>query len=112
MNFCLIFVSEPVNTAPEIVDTTTDYFSVLGDTLELPCVASGSPRPVYTWTKDGFPILITPGGRFELRGGNLVISSMQIEDGGHYVCEANNELRTATASRYVNVRRKYTEKMV
>ena len=73
--------------------------------MELPCVASGYPLPTYQWTKDGVPV--TPGDSRSLRGGNLLLSNVQLENAGRYDCEAVNDLGAVSTTRNVIVRGTY-----
>uniref|UniRef100_A0A0R3RPN8 Hemicentin-1 n=1 Tax=Elaeophora elaphi TaxID=1147741 RepID=A0A0R3RPN8_9BILA len=52
-------------------------------TLTLECIASGNPKPMIVWKRDG-RLLPTSGSRF-------VITSSKVSDGGRYTCEARNE---------------------
>ena len=51
------------------------------DTKLLLCVASGNPKPSYTWKKDG--VVIQQG-----QESNYTITSAKKEDKGQYTCEA------------------------
>ncbi|XP_041470660.1 Down syndrome cell adhesion molecule homolog isoform X2 [Lytechinus variegatus] len=98
----VLHVAEPVNTAPELIQSKSDFTLRVGETVELPCVASGYPLPTYQWSKDG--ALITPGDTRSFRGGNLLLSNVQLDNAGRYDCEAVNELGTVSTTRNVIVR--------
>ena len=51
------------------------------DTKLLLCVASGNPKPSYTWKKNGVIIQ-------QHQGSNYTITSAKKEDRGQYTCEA------------------------
>ena len=51
------------------------------DTRLLLCIASGNPKPSYTWKKDG--VVIQQG-----LDSNYTITSAKKEDKGQYTCEA------------------------
>uniref|UniRef100_A0A8C3XUU2 Hemicentin-2 n=3 Tax=Chelydra serpentina TaxID=8475 RepID=A0A8C3XUU2_CHESE len=60
----------------------------------LPCEASGIPRPVVTWQKEG--ISIPAGAGFKvLPNGHLHLSRASVEDAGVYLCVAQNPSGTA-----------------
>ncbi|EMP34679.1 Hemicentin-2 [Chelonia mydas] len=60
----------------------------------LPCEASGIPRPVVTWQKEG--ISIPAGAGFKvLPNGHLHLSRASEEDAGVYLCVAQNPSGTA-----------------
>ena len=59
---------------------------ILGEELELVCVASGSPAPTYTWLRDAHNFTsqtITSGPLMRIR-------RVKKEDEGEYTCIANN----------------------
>lgn len=58
--------------------------------LVIDCRATGYPRPVYSWTKDGQKLSndrIVPNGN-----GSLVVKEARKSDGGRYSCIASNDL--------------------
>ena len=57
----------------------------LGQTLTLRCGATGDPRPVITWSKEGGQL---PAGRSVVSNGQLTIRNVVIQDLGQYVCTA------------------------
>ena len=64
--------------------------------LQLTCEASGQPRPIITWSKDGVQ-QSSAGNRFE-------ISSIKKSQEGTYTCTADNQVKDAkTASARVTV---------
>lgn len=52
--------------------------------LVLECVVTGNPSPVVKWLKDGRELPLAP--RLRLVHSNLVLSDVQISDGGRYTC--------------------------
>ena len=54
------------------------------------CNQEASPRPKFTWKKDG-NVLGTGGRRRIFDTGNLVISPVSRDDEGTYVCQASNQ---------------------
>ena len=56
-----------------------------GDTLTLNCSATGDPRPVISWKRQGAAL---PVGRSHRTNGALVIKDLKQEDAGNYICVA------------------------
>ncbi|XP_031788412.1 neural/ectodermal development factor IMP-L2 isoform X2 [Nasonia vitripennis] len=67
------------------------YFSEMGSTVELPCEASGKPRPhVYWLDGEGNPLM---DPRFAVQpDGNLLISNIRWQDMDGYKCIAKSPL--------------------
>ena len=59
----------------------------IGDTLTLNCSATGDPKPVISWRKQGGHL---PVGRNQQINGALVIRDFTEEDAGHYICTATS----------------------
>jgi hypothetical protein len=57
---------------------------MVGQTLELECVAEGVPRPKYLWFKGQTPLV-------NERGSKLIIKNVNLDHGGVYLCRAENE---------------------
>ena len=58
-----------------------------GDTLTLNCSATGDPRPVISWKRQG---AILPVGRSDRTKDALVLRDIKKEDAGIYVCVATS----------------------
>ncbi|XP_008316916.1 contactin-4 [Cynoglossus semilaevis] len=59
------------------------------------CEAQGHPPPIYRWKQNDSFILLRPGSRYSLVGGNLHISHLnKEEDVGIYQCLASNSFGT------------------
>jgi len=54
------------------------------------CIADGSPRPVYGWTKDELPMPTVPDAA--VTTGLLKIQNVELADAGVYRCIASNRL--------------------
>ncbi|NXK97014.1 HMCN1 protein, partial [Formicarius rufipectus] len=68
---------------------------VVNDPIVLPCEATGTPRPVITWQKEGINI-ITSGSSFVLLpSGSLQVARAAVEHAGTYMCVAQNPAGTA-----------------
>ncbi|CAG9770577.1 unnamed protein product [Ceutorhynchus assimilis] len=94
----LIKVAPIFTVQPENVDT------LIGDTIKLLCVASGTPVPHITWFKDDLEVLPndervyynSDRTAFELK-------NAKESDSGLYVCEARNDLGSREVSAKVVV---------
>ena len=58
-----------------------------GSSLTLECQASGNPEPTITWKKENSML---PSGLNLASGPAVVLSAVEREDGGLYVCMADN----------------------
>ncbi|XP_071452262.1 neogenin isoform X2 [Hetaerina americana] len=78
---------------------------VKGRTVVLDCAASGNPRPVITWLKDGVAIDMTfLDSRLMIVGsGSLQIERVQEDDDGTYQCRAENKEDSVDASASLQV---------
>nr|XP_023021293.1 peroxidasin [Leptinotarsa decemlineata] len=77
--------------------------ALVGSTIELPCRATGDPRPGITWQKDGSSMQRT--GRFKVtHNGNLYIYKVGPEDQGRYECTALNDYGRDSAAGYLTVK--------
>ena len=58
-----------------------------GDTLTLNCSATGDPRPVISWKRQGAAL---PVGRIYGKEGALILRDLRREDAGNYICVATS----------------------
>ena len=88
-------VYEPFGTKlPDIILTPQDTNRVrVGGNLTLECVANGAPVPLVSWEKFGGTL---PEKRSIQIYGNLILTNIQLEDKGTYVCRAENGPGQAT----------------
>lgn len=56
-----------------------------GETAVMECIASGSPKPRLTWTKDGGRLEATERHFFTADNQLLIIVKAKTEDAGRYV---------------------------
>ena len=61
--------------------------------VSITCRATGQPLPTITWSK---AVGNVPEKRTEVKNGNLTIYSLTKNDGGTYICKAENILGSAT----------------
>lgn len=80
-----------------------DKETVSGETTVLECMASGSPKPRLTWSKDGGPLLATERHFFTADNQLLIIVHTKTSDAGRYECEMSNSLGTERDSSMVTV---------
>uniref|UniRef100_A0A8D2B1F2 Immunoglobulin superfamily member 10 n=1 Tax=Sciurus vulgaris TaxID=55149 RepID=A0A8D2B1F2_SCIVU len=67
------------------------YVVFAGDSLDLPCHATGTPDPSVSWVLPGSSVLgQSSGGKHLLDNGTLRILEVAPEDQGHYRCVAAN----------------------
>jgi len=59
----------------------------VGDTITLNCSAIGDPRPVISWKRQGAAL---PVGRSHKMNDALVLTDLQKEDAGNYICVATS----------------------
>ena len=59
----------------------------IGDTLTLNCSATGDPRPVVSWKRQGAAL---PVGRSQRKEGALILRDFRREDAGIYICVATS----------------------
>lgn len=68
------------------------------DDLRLHCNASGDPKPMITWSKDGTPLLQNSSSSAVLQ-----IPNLRQRDAGTYTCTATNKAGSASHSMVVRV---------
>ena len=79
----LVVVTLPLFT----VKPPGKVFADTGDTLTLNCSATGDPRPVISWRRQGAAL---PVGRSEKRNDALILRDLKEEDAGIYICVATS----------------------
>lgn len=88
---------------PSFVKAMKDKETRSGETAVLECLASGSPKPKLTWTKDGGPLIATERHFFTVDNQLLIIVQTQVSDSGEYTCEMSNTLGTERDSSYLTI---------
>ncbi|KAM4861104.1 hemicentin-1 [Thomomys bottae] len=62
----------------------------VGQRVDMPCNAQGSPSPVITWLKGGRTVLVDGEQHLSNPDGTLSISHVLLSDAGVYTCAATN----------------------
>uniref|UniRef100_A0A8C1GCZ4 Hemicentin-1 n=1 Tax=Cyprinus carpio TaxID=7962 RepID=A0A8C1GCZ4_CYPCA len=75
--------------------------AVLDSSINIECVASGSPPPQLNWLKNGLPLPVSSQIRLLSAGQVLRIARAQVSDGGSYTCVASN--RAGVDNRHYNL---------
>ncbi len=83
-----------IGVAPTIVVQPTDLAVAVGDVAILSVAADGTEPLMYQWSLNGTNVL-------EGTSGELVITNVQLADGGSYAVEVSNAFGTATSSNAV-----------
>uniref|UniRef100_A0A3B3BIE7 Hemicentin 1 n=1 Tax=Oryzias melastigma TaxID=30732 RepID=A0A3B3BIE7_ORYME len=63
--------------------------AVLDTSVSIQCVAAGTPLPQLHWLKNGLPLPVSSHVRL-LSAGQVLITRIQVSDGGKYTCVASN----------------------
>uniref|UniRef100_A0A8C6W1G7 Hemicentin 2 n=1 Tax=Nannospalax galili TaxID=1026970 RepID=A0A8C6W1G7_NANGA len=77
--------------------------AITGQTLDLPCQASGSPMPTIEWLQNGRPAEELAGVQLASQGTILHISRVELGHAGLFACQATNDAGTAGAEVEVSV---------
>ncbi|CAD5122650.1 DgyrCDS11058 [Dimorphilus gyrociliatus] len=67
------------------------YQKQVGDTISIPCEATGDPTPTIKWQKQNGQL--DPEKKL-IEDSRLVITYLSMDDSGYYECEASNEVAT------------------
>ncbi|XP_052121431.1 hemicentin-1 isoform X3 [Frankliniella occidentalis] len=93
-----------VQDPPHIVgESVMELVANVGDVVRLPCDATGEPSPEFIWSHNydylTFNDHILPGTNSD----GLVITSVNISDGGEYLCSAVNDAGSANKTITITV---------
>uniref|UniRef100_A0A3B4Z1V9 Hemicentin-1 n=1 Tax=Stegastes partitus TaxID=144197 RepID=A0A3B4Z1V9_9TELE len=81
--------------------TVEELITVLDSSVNIECVATGSPLPQLNWLRNGLPLPVSSHIRLLSAGQVLRISRIQVSDGGSYTCVASN--RAGVDNRHYNL---------
>lgn len=76
---------------------------IVGESIVLECMASGSPRPKLLWRKNGSPLQVIERHFFTAEDQFLVIVNTVASDTGNYECEMSNSLGSIVGASYLTV---------
>ncbi|XP_054626908.1 contactin-3-like isoform X2 [Dunckerocampus dactyliophorus] len=74
---------------PQWIQTMKDTALAIEENLDWECRASGKPKPLYTWLKNGQQLISQD--RILMKDGALSVSVLTLSDAGMYQCVAENE---------------------
>uniref|UniRef100_A0A3Q1B6M5 Hemicentin-1 n=1 Tax=Amphiprion ocellaris TaxID=80972 RepID=A0A3Q1B6M5_AMPOC len=90
---------------PPVIDgnsgTVEELTTVLDSSVNIECVATGSPLPQLNWLRNGLPLPVSSHVRLLSAGQVLRITRVQVSDGGSYTCVASN--RAGVDNRHYNL---------
>uniref|UniRef100_A0A3B3D722 Obscurin, cytoskeletal calmodulin and titin-interacting RhoGEF a n=1 Tax=Oryzias melastigma TaxID=30732 RepID=A0A3B3D722_ORYME len=91
--------STPAWNPPDFVEILANCTAELGQTVKLACKATGVPKPVITWYKDGRQVEADPHHIIiEDPDGSctLILDNMTADDSGQYMCFATSSAGNAS----------------
>uniref|UniRef100_A0A4W3HDX5 DS cell adhesion molecule like 1 n=1 Tax=Callorhinchus milii TaxID=7868 RepID=A0A4W3HDX5_CALMI len=100
-NGARLSVSDPMESAPTVLDSFKSREVWTGRSVELPCAASGYPNPAIRWLKDSRPLPVD--SRWTKRITGLTITGLRVEDSGTYICEVTNTFGSAEVTETLTV---------
>ncbi|XP_011348156.1 leucine-rich repeats and immunoglobulin-like domains protein 3 isoform X2 [Ooceraea biroi] len=89
---------------PSFVKPMENKEIMVGDSIVLECMASGSPRPKLSWRKDGCALQATERHFFTAEDQLLIIVNTIASDAGKYECQMNNSLGSVVGASYLTVK--------
>ncbi|KAM7409728.1 hypothetical protein PAMA_001291 [Pampus argenteus] len=93
-----VYVPPVIKGKSETVEKLT---TVLDSSVNIECVATGSPPPQLNWLRNGLPLPVSSHIRLLSAGQVLRITRTQVSDGGTYTCVASN--RAGVDNRHYNL---------
>ncbi|KAL4228715.1 Leucine rich repeat C-terminal domain [Mactra antiquata] len=107
----VIFPDIDLRPPPVIRFGPLNQTRAIDDVALLGCEATGDPKPLIRWYKNGKPVKETDARFTVLPSGMLQISSLKISDSGLYVCKASSETGETTMSAILKVEAQGREPM-
>ncbi|KAK2160890.1 hypothetical protein LSH36_125g01043 [Paralvinella palmiformis] len=91
---------------PEISVPLENQTCSEGDTITLTCSVCGKPKPLITWSRDGYPLFGAKRYIYKYDGQEavLVINDAITGDGGSYTCEARSLAGSASSECIIDVK--------
>nr|XP_046199781.1 neural cell adhesion molecule L1-like protein isoform X5 [Oncorhynchus gorbuscha] len=90
-----VMVEEPPRWQPE---PPKGQLAVVGSDVHIKCSASGIPRPVISWRKNGQPLDDGPSSNRQVLDDTMVLHRARPEDSAVYQCEVSNRHGTILAN--------------
>ncbi|XP_078604169.1 hemicentin-1-like isoform X2 [Branchiostoma floridae x Branchiostoma japonicum] len=94
-----VFVQVP----PAIEDGPRTIITKQGQSVTLPCLSSGRPRPSISWEFNGTPVINANFQHQMLFSGGLQIPIAQLQHTGTYVCKVSNEAGSSSRTMTLEV---------
>lgn len=92
---------------PTVVATPKDTRVAENKAVKFECSASGSPQPLYFWSKEGTQVMMFPGrsyGKYSVSAeGTLTIAEVKKDDQSYYTCSAVSLIGSTLARVYLSV---------
>ncbi|ESO12323.1 hypothetical protein HELRODRAFT_158819 [Helobdella robusta] len=102
VNLQIVTIILKVDDIPEFVlRPLPKYHKYFGESVTLPCYATGNPQPFIYWRKTDSTFPSTTKTLFD--GSNLTIAHLTKEEEGYYECYATNFYSTIVSSTYLIV---------
>ncbi|XP_011162349.2 leucine-rich repeats and immunoglobulin-like domains protein 3 isoform X2 [Solenopsis invicta] len=89
---------------PSFVKPMENKEIMVGGSIVLECMASGSPRPKLSWRKNGSPLQATERHFFTAEDQLLIIVNTIVSDEGSYECEMSNSLGSVVGASHLTVK--------
>ncbi|XP_017883839.1 leucine-rich repeats and immunoglobulin-like domains protein 3 [Ceratina calcarata] len=89
---------------PSFVKPMENKEIMVGGSIVLECMASGTPRPKLSWRKNGNPLQATERHFFTAEDQLLIIVDTKISDAGSYECEMSNSLGSVVGASHLTVK--------
>ncbi|XP_042370765.1 hemicentin-1 [Plectropomus leopardus] len=93
-----VYVPPVIDGNSEAVEQLT---TILDSSVNIECVAAGSPPPQLNWLRNGLPLPVSSHIRLLSAGQVLRITRTQVSDSGTYTCVASN--RAGVDNRHYNL---------
>ncbi|XP_058810468.1 leucine-rich repeats and immunoglobulin-like domains protein 3 isoform X2 [Phymastichus coffea] len=89
---------------PSFVKPMENKEVIVGGSIVMECMASGSPRPQLSWRKNGNPLQATERHFLTAENQLLIIVNTEAADAGSYECEMSNSLGTVMGASFLNIK--------